>query len=272
MPQRSLPHRVRSRPAAFVLAACGLAVVCPPARADLNAFVNATAQNPTRTFLATNVSPMPGQVNIGTLSGPNTYEFVVIATGNTSGSLALLGPVMPPSGYAGDAIKFEQYPFTGLYGGTQFGIADYSYTAASRYGAPVVLAFVANPATQTTRLYVDGVDTGSTVPFPVSLSGTVVLGGAWNSFQGYFDVFEGTILAAAAYNSMLSGAEIAVHSQAYYSCYPDCNGDGTLTAVDFGCFQTKFVAGDPYADCNGDGVRTVADFGCFQTTFVAACP
>ena len=55
-------------------------------------------------------------------------------------------------------------------------------------------------------------------------------------------------------------------------CYPDCNTDGALTVSDFGCFQTKFVAGDSYADCNGDGVRTVADFGCFQTKFVAGCP
>ncbi len=28
-------------------------------------------------------------------------------------------------------------------------------------------------------------------------------------------------------------------------CYPDCNGDGALTVADFGCFQTKFVAGCP---------------------------
>ncbi len=56
------------------------------------------------------------------------------------------------------------------------------------------------------------------------------------------------------------------------TCYPDCNGDGSLTVADFGCFQTKFVAGDPYADCNGAGGLTVADFGCFQTQFVAGCP
>jgi hypothetical protein len=55
-------------------------------------------------------------------------------------------------------------------------------------------------------------------------------------------------------------------------CYPDCNADGAMTVADFGCFQTKFVAGDPYADCNADGVLTVADFGCFQTKFVAGCP
>ncbi len=56
------------------------------------------------------------------------------------------------------------------------------------------------------------------------------------------------------------------------SCYPDCSGDGSLTIADFGCFQTKFVAGDPYADCNSVGGLTVADFGCFQTRFVAGCP
>jgi hypothetical protein len=56
------------------------------------------------------------------------------------------------------------------------------------------------------------------------------------------------------------------------ACYPDCNADGALTVADFGCFQTRFVAGDPYADCNGDGQRTVADFGCFQTRFVSGCP
>jgi hypothetical protein len=56
------------------------------------------------------------------------------------------------------------------------------------------------------------------------------------------------------------------------ACYPDCNPDGLLTVADFGCFQTKFVSGDPYADCTNDGNLTVADFGCFQTKFVAGCP
>jgi hypothetical protein len=55
------------------------------------------------------------------------------------------------------------------------------------------------------------------------------------------------------------------------ACYPDCNGDTLLTVGDFGCFQTKFVQGDPYADCNGDTLLTVGDFGCFQTKFVQGC-
>ncbi len=56
------------------------------------------------------------------------------------------------------------------------------------------------------------------------------------------------------------------------SCYPDCNADAAMTIADFGCFQTKFVTGDPYADCTGDTALTIADFGCFQTKFVAGCP
>jgi outer membrane protein assembly factor BamB len=54
-------------------------------------------------------------------------------------------------------------------------------------------------------------------------------------------------------------------------CYAECTGDSLLTVADFGCFQTRFVGGDPYADCNGDAALTVADFGCFQTWFVGGC-
>ncbi|MFM9995994.1 MAG: M12 family metallo-peptidase [Phycisphaerales bacterium] len=55
-------------------------------------------------------------------------------------------------------------------------------------------------------------------------------------------------------------------------CYPDCNGSGTLTVADFGCFQGKYVLGDLYADCNTSGTLTVADFGCFQGKYVLGCP
>ncbi|MFM9996464.1 MAG: hypothetical protein ACKVU4_11770 [Phycisphaerales bacterium] len=55
-------------------------------------------------------------------------------------------------------------------------------------------------------------------------------------------------------------------------CYADCNRDGVLSVSDFGCFQGKYVLGDPYADCNGSGSYTVADFGCFQSKYVIGCP
>jgi hypothetical protein len=55
-------------------------------------------------------------------------------------------------------------------------------------------------------------------------------------------------------------------------CWTDCDGSGALTAPDWGCFQTRFVAGDLYADCNNDGTLTVADFGCYRTRFIIGCP
>ena len=69
------------------------------------------------------------------------------------------------------------------------------------------------------------------------------------------------------------------------ACYANCTGDHhpvtglpLLTIADFGCFQTRFVQGDPYANCTGDftfsgqPILTVQDFGCFQTRFVTGCP
>ncbi len=56
------------------------------------------------------------------------------------------------------------------------------------------------------------------------------------------------------------------------ACYADCDADGALTAADFGCFQAKFVAGDPWADCNQDAVLAVSDFTCFQNRLVGGCP
>jgi hypothetical protein len=55
-------------------------------------------------------------------------------------------------------------------------------------------------------------------------------------------------------------------------CYPDCNGNGSLTIADFGCFQSAFAGGSMYADCTLDGSLTIADFGCFQAAFVQGCP
>ncbi len=55
-------------------------------------------------------------------------------------------------------------------------------------------------------------------------------------------------------------------------CYADCTGEGSLTIADFGCFQSKFAAGDPYADCNGSATLTITDFACFQSAFAAGCP
>ncbi len=63
-----------------------------------------------------------------------------------------------------------------------------------------------------------------------------------------------------------------LHNRTCPACYPDCNQSKTLTIADFGCFQSKFAAGDPYADCNQSNSLTIADFGCFQSKFAQGCP
>jgi hypothetical protein len=107
----------------------------------------------------------------------------------------------------------------------------------------------------------------------LDLTWNTIDGGGGVSTGGGFDLI-GTIGQPDAGSS--SGAGFSLSGGFLGSgpppCYPDCNTDDVLTVADFGCFQTKFVSGDPYADCNGDGHRTVADFGCFQTRFVAGCP
>ena len=57
------------------------------------------------------------------------------------------------------------------------------------------------------------------------------------------------------------------------SCYPDCDGSGTLDIFDFLCFQNSFVLGEPYAcDCDPDPACDIFDFLCFQNAFVSGCP
>ncbi len=105
-------------------------------------------------------------------------------------------------------------------------------------------------------------------------------GAAWNAmgtgigpFSGVaaLTVHGGELIAGGGFHT--AGGQFSPHWAHWgCACYPDCTADGQLTVADFGCFQTKFVIGDPYADCNGLGGLTIADFGCFQTKFVAGCP
>lgn len=54
-------------------------------------------------------------------------------------------------------------------------------------------------------------------------------------------------------------------------CYPDCDNDGVLTAVDLSCFQNEYARSNPYVDCDRDVVFTVADFSCFVAKFTDGC-
>lgn len=54
-------------------------------------------------------------------------------------------------------------------------------------------------------------------------------------------------------------------------CIADCDANGSLDILDFVCFQSLFLAGDPAADVNGDGQLNILDFVAFQEAFLAGC-
>ncbi|HUA69194.1 MAG TPA: hypothetical protein VMA13_11660 [Candidatus Saccharimonadales bacterium] len=141
------------------------------------------------------------------LVGRHYHEFIVNGQIGPSTSGALMADGV-------QAIKFDQYPNTGLYGATQYGIADYSFGVPTTVGSDVVLDFVANSGAGTTALFVNGVAAGTTVPFALTLSGSVTVGGA-PSGEGFFDEFNGQILGLATFDSALSDSEIMAHANAF---------------------------------------------------------
>ncbi|MCA9278056.1 MAG: hypothetical protein H6815_04620 [Phycisphaeraceae bacterium] len=56
------------------------------------------------------------------------------------------------------------------------------------------------------------------------------------------------------------------------SCYPDCNGSGSLNIFDYICFGNAFGAGEPYADCDGNGSLNTFDYICFGNAYTVGCP
>jgi hypothetical protein len=95
--------------------------------------------------------------------------------------------------------------------------------------------------------------------------GDSVATGVWNDGTTLYVVGYGFRDAVARYEALLWTRPLQS------TCYPDCDGSGTLDVFDFLCFQDLFVAGDPSADCDGSGNLDVFDFLCFQDAFVAGC-
>jgi len=94
------------------------------------------------------------------------------------------------------------------------------YSIPTTFGTNVFLDFVANANAGTTELFVNGVDTGSSVAFAVSISGPVTVGGSEASTNSFIDEFNGSIIAAATYNSGLSASEILAHYDAFIKPAP----------------------------------------------------
>src|SRR5262249_39801667 len=118
------------------------------------------------------------------------------------------------------AIRFEQFPNTNEYGVTQYLLADFVFGVLTTFNSDVHLAFVVNSAAGTTRLFVNGIDTGMTVPVALTLNGAIGVGstyiGGGNFLDPSQDSFEGKILGFATYDSALSSAELKAHADAFF--------------------------------------------------------
>ncbi len=146
------------------------------------------------------------------------------------------------------------------------GLAPNTYAAAASLGLSTTIPELSSGAVLTARiLYASNT-------IKVFIDGTEYLSVSVN-LQTLLSLDNGR--AWVGFTSSTGGA-FQVHDLLSWSftpaCYPDCNGSGTLTIADFGCFQAAFAAGNMYADCNQSTTLTIADFGCFQAAFAAACP
>jgi hypothetical protein len=196
-------------------AALAAAIVLPSvATAGIVEWGGAVNAGSPATFTATNVFT-PSIVDIGALSGDITYEFIVNGKDRAAAG-SLIGAL---TGGQNQAIRFEQWQNTGTYGATLYYVDDYNFGVATNYDVDVHLAFVAHAATGTTSLIVNGVDTGATVPFALTLHGPVAFGGTAMPGGGFLgdDSFEGVIRGFAAYDSALSTDELRAHADAFFA-------------------------------------------------------
>lgn len=176
------------------------------------------------TQFATVTSPIT--MDVGTLTGDRSFEFIVNAATGVTPSSALMGNFVADNGRQG--LKFEQWNMTGFIAMTAFGVEDYFTAVAAPSGLDSQIVFVfdgtktslyVNGAFQTTILGAGGGDVA------LALTGTQGLGGALNDAI-YVDPIQGSILGFASYDSTLSAAEIKTHYDAFASAVPEAGTTG----------------------------------------------
>ena len=191
-------------------------------------------------------------VDIGNLSGDATFVFSFNAvSGGASTAIA---------GNDSWALKLDQWNNQGVFGTTQFGVADNLFEAvggqslASVFNEDVHVAFVNDTGAGETRLYVNGTHVG-TSGSNIALSGEVRLMGA--RLGNPVDVMgEGSTMHSwAVYDMVLSDDEIAAMGGGdgggdATASIAD-NGDGTVTITYEGTLQSSDSVNGGYADVAG---------------------
>ena len=166
----------------------------------------------------------PTVVDFGALEGDASYVFYFTAI-KDGASTAI----------AGDnafAIKLDQWNQQGLFGTTQFGVADNLFSAVDGQGVgsvfdvPVHVVIVSDSAAGESSLYINGVLSG-TWAGSVPLSGQVKVMGA-RLEQATDHMGAGSNMHAwATYSGKLSASEV----QSLYASRPEVSSDGAISSV-----------------------------------------
>ncbi len=172
--------------------------------------VTSSGTAPAATLFTPVSGSAPTQVDVGTLSGDRTFEFIVNA-GSEGVSQALLGT---RGGNGNQGLKFEQWENTGEYGATVFGVVDLYTGVKNTPSVDTHVAFVSG-ATDT-DLYLNGVFAFKFAGTTLALTGLQGLGGIYENSNGsYFDILDGTVKGFASYDSALSPNELKAHYDAF---------------------------------------------------------
>lgn len=182
------------------------------ADAGLNEFQNEvnSGTQPTATRFTTVSGTAPELIDVGALSGDMSFEFIANA-GLGGISSAFLGN---RNANGSQGLKFEQCCDQLVLGMTNFGVIDlYSDDQAPLF---TDTHFVFTSDGTDTNLYVNGTNVFTFAGFPLQIFGEQGLAGVINSNATFNDVLDGNILSFASYDSALTPAEIATHSNAFF--------------------------------------------------------
>ncbi len=167
-------------------------------------------------FIATDITEPQltdiGVYDIATGDGI-TYEFIYEVPEVMGASSAFMGSLSAPTGQSA-GLKFDQWPNSGTYGATAFGVADYTSAVPHAVGEVAHVVFVADGTDL--GIYVNGEFAESLAGASIALSGMTGIGHAYNhGNEGSVDALDGVILGVAVYDSALSADAISGNFTAF---------------------------------------------------------
>ena len=188
---------------------------------------------PAATVFTPTSGASPAVVDVGALSGDRSFEFIYFSNG-ASASQALIGSQAVASGRQG--LKAEQWNNTGLYGMTDFGVADYNSTTTSIINLDTHLVYTSDGVD--TQMYLNGSLAYTFVGVDLTLTGLNALAAASSAdHTSFFDLLSGSVLGFASYDSALSPAEVSAHYNAFV--VPEPASAGMLLLAGLGLVRRR---------------------------------